>query len=94
VLAADWLVRRGYDRDDVFLAPALRPAQLGAWLAGFALYQWLIPTGPSWWIHLVGRLQATGWGFGASLPSFAVAFAVSALVNVLAREREPSSSAA
>jgi NCS1 family nucleobase:cation symporter-1 len=94
VLAADWLVRRGYDRDDVFQAPALRPAQLGAWLAGFALYQWLTPTGPSWWIHLVDRLQATGWGFGASLPSFAVAFAVSALVNVLAREREPSSSAA
>jgi len=94
VLAADWLMRRGYDRDAVFRAPPVRPAQLGAWLAGFVLYQWLIPTGPSWWVDLFGHLHTTGWGFGASLPSFALAFALSALLNVLAREREPSSSIA
>ena len=91
VLAADWLVHRGYDRDAVFGAPRLRPAQLGAWLAGFALYQWLIPTGPSWWVDLVAHLHARSWGLGASLPSFALAFALSALLNVLAREREPGS---
>jgi len=90
VLAADWLVHRGYDRDAVFRAPALRPAQLGAWLAGFVLYQWLIPTGPSWWVDLVTHLHARSWGLGASLPSFALAFALSALLNVLARTREPS----
>jgi len=75
----------------VFGAPRLRPAQLGAWLAGFALYQWLIPTGPSWWVDLVAHLHARSWGLGASLPSFALAFALSALLNVLAREREPGS---
>ena len=85
VLAADWLVRRGYDHDAVFAAPALRPALLGAWLAGFALYQWLLPTGPSWWTDLLAHLRPQDLGVGASLPSFAVAFALSALVNVLVR---------
>ena len=94
VLAADWLVRGGYDREAVFGAPRLRSAQLGAWLAGFALYQWLVPTGPSWWVDLVDHLQARSWGLGASLPSFALAFALSALLNVLARESGPSSSLA
>ena len=87
VLAADWLVRRGYNRDAVFRAPSLRPAQLGAWLAGFALYQWLIPTGPSWWKDVVNQLHPTSWGLGASIPSFALAFALSALLNVLVRRR-------
>jgi len=94
VLAADWLVRRGYDRDDVFRAPPLRLAQLGAWLAGFALYQWLIPTGPSWWVDLAAHLPTGSWSFGATLPSFALAFALSALVNVHSRGRTASSSVA
>ncbi len=93
VLAADWLLRRGYDRDAVFRVPSLRTAQLGAWLAGFVLYQWLIPTGPSWWVELVAHLHAKSWGLGASLPSFALAFALSALLNILARTRAPSSPA-
>jgi NCS1 family nucleobase:cation symporter-1 len=93
VLAADWLVRRGYDRDAVFRAPPLRLTQLGAWLAGFALYQWLQPTGPSWWVDLVAHLQPHGLALGASLPSFALAFALSALVNVLMRKPAPSSPA-
>ncbi len=91
VLAADWLVRRGYTRDAVFSAPSLRVAQLGAWLAGFALYQWLMPTGPSWWVDLVDHLHPGSWSLGASLPSFALAFVLSALVNVLARRRAPGS---
>ena len=94
VLAADWLVRRGYDRDDVFGAPSLRLTQLGAWLAGFALYQWLIPTGPSWWVDLVLHLHPKSWGLGASVPSFALAFALSAFLNVLARRRASRSPAA
>ena len=87
VLAADWLVRRGYNRDPVFRAPSLRPAQLGAGLAGFALSPWLIPTGPSWWKDVVNQLHPTSWGLGASIPSFALAFALSALLNVLVRRR-------
>jgi len=90
VLAADWLVRRGYDRNALFHAPSLRVAQLSAWLAGFILYQWLLPTGPSWWIDLMAHLHPKGWGYGASLPSFALAFAASALLNVLARKPKNS----
>ncbi len=90
VLAADWLLRRGYDRDAIFAAPSFRPAQLGAWLAGFVLYQWLQPTGPTWWVDLVAHLQANGLGVGASLPSFVLAFALSALVSLLGRRPAPS----
>ena len=90
VLAADWLLRRGYDRDAIFAAPSFRPAQLGAWLAGFVLYQWLQPTGPAWWVDLVAHLQANGLGVGASLPSFVLAFALSALVSLLGRRPAPS----
>ena len=51
VLLADWLLAgRHYSADAVFRAPELRPAMLAAWLAGFALYQWLSPArDPSWW---------------------------------------------
>ncbi|MGD0166640.1 MAG: cytosine permease [Gaiellaceae bacterium] len=85
VLAADWLLRRGYDRNAVFAAPVARPAQLAAWLAGFALYQWLLPTGPRWWTDLVAHLHPVSLGVGASLPAFALSFVLGSLVAVLAR---------
>ena len=44
-------LRSGYAERDFFAAPALRPGPIVAWLAGFALYQWLHPLGPK----LVGR---------------------------------------
>ena len=95
VLAADWLIRRGYDRDAVFAAPALRPALLGAWLAGFALYQWLLPTGPSWWTGLIAHLHPQNLGFGASLPAFALAFALDRAGRARSRgSRVPRSSVA
>ena len=87
VLLADWLLSgRHYSRDDVFQAPELRAEMLGAWLAGFALYQWLYPQGPSWWTRIVAHTDphALPWG-GASLPSFAVAFVLAALARVVAR---------
>ena len=56
VLLADWLLAAGTtSRADVFGAPALRPGLVGAWLAGFAVYQWLYPLGPWWWVDLVER---------------------------------------
>ncbi len=85
VLAADWLIRRGYDREAVFTAPAFRPHLLGAWLAGFALYQWLLPTGPSWWTRLIAHLHPQNLGFGASLPAFALAFTLTVLAGLWAR---------
>ncbi len=87
VLLADWLLSgRHYDRDRIFNAPELRVAMVGAWLAGFCLYQWLYPQGPGWWTRLVAHTQphALPWG-GASLPSFAAAFALAALAHVVAR---------
>ena len=73
VLLADWLLRGAhYTRDDVFRAPAVRPALVGAWLAGFALYQWLEPVGPGWWTSFVAHFHPQA--VGASLPSFAAAF--------------------
>jgi purine-cytosine permease-like protein len=87
VLLADWLLSgRHYDRERIFNAPEVRPAMVGAWLAGFCLYQWLYPQGPGWWTRLVAHTQphALPWG-GASLPSFAAAFALAALAHVVAR---------
>jgi purine-cytosine permease-like protein len=86
VLLADWLLAGcHYRRDDVFRAPAFRPAPVGAWLAGFCVYQWLSPVGPRWWTRLVSDTDphSLPWG-GASLPSFAVAFGLTALAVLLA----------
>jgi putative hydroxymethylpyrimidine transporter CytX len=87
VLLADWLLAgRRYDRDAVFQAPEVRLEMVAAWLAGFCLYQWLAPVGPAWWTRLAAHAHphALPWG-GASLPSFAAAFAFAALARVLSR---------
>jgi hypothetical protein len=59
---------------------------IAAWLAGFALYQWLYPEGPGWWVRLVAHAHphALPWG-GASLPSFAAAFALAACGRLFTR---------
>jgi putative hydroxymethylpyrimidine transporter CytX len=85
VLLADWLLAGAhYDRADVFEGPAFRVDQIVAWLAGFALYQYLLPQGPSWWLsfmhHAVGPVD-----FTASVPSFAAAFALSAIATLAFR---------
>lgn len=86
VLLADWLAAGArYTTDDVFGAPAWRPGLVGAWIAGFALYQWLFPTGPSWWIEQVERLDPPAWGIGATVPSFLVAFVVGGAVALVSR---------
>lgn len=55
------------------------------WVAGFALYHWIAPTGPAWWtegiesmlgVPLSARIE---W-LGASIPSFAVAFLLALVV--------------
>ena len=69
VLAADFLA--GEER-----WVAVRWSGLAAWLAGFIMYQWIQPTGPAWWTDLVDGLPGSGeFTGGASLPSFALAFA-------------------
>ena len=77
VLLADWLLAgRSYDADDVFGAPAWRPGMMLAWIVGFGTYQYLSPTGPTWWVEQVQRLDPPDWGIGATLPSFVAAFLV------------------
>jgi nucleobase:cation symporter-1, NCS1 family len=85
VLLADWLLAgMRYTTQDVFQGPAFRPELIAAWLVGFALYQWLHPTGPSWWIDLVERTNAGELEIGATLPSFLVAFGLAAGFGALA----------
>ena len=36
---------------------------IAAWIAGFALYQWLYPTGPAWWVgRASSELEPPDWG--------------------------------
>ena len=86
-LLADWLLAgRHYAPRDVFSAPALRAWPIVAWRAGFGLYQWLYPVGPAWWTRIVAHTDphSLPWG-GASLPSFAAAFALTSVGGLLAR---------
>jgi nucleobase:cation symporter-1, NCS1 family len=86
VLLADWLAAgRHYGRDDVFSAPPFRPGLVGAWLAGFAVYQWLFPQGPSWWVDLVNRTSPHDLGIGATLPSFALSLSLAGAVSYTSR---------
>lgn len=89
VLLADWLVSgRAYGGDDVFGAPAWRPGLLAAWFIGFGTYQWLSPTGPSWWLEQVQHLDPPGWEIGATVPSFVAALAVGLVAASLSRRRD------
>ncbi|MDP9326974.1 MAG: cytosine permease [Actinomycetota bacterium] len=98
VFAAHYLVRsRGrYGQDRLFegASPGVRVHALVPWIAGFAVFQWCVPTGPAWWTGLVERavhgvahlpFPLFGGALGASLPSFVAAFAVS--LAVLPRPR-------
>jgi putative hydroxymethylpyrimidine transporter CytX len=80
VVLADWLWRGAhYGERDIFGAPVVRWERLGAWVVGFALYQWLSPVGPSWWTDAVGHLSPGHARLTASLPSFAAAFGLTLL---------------
>jgi nucleobase:cation symporter-1, NCS1 family len=92
VLLADWIVSgMRYRSDQIFSAPAFRPALIASWLVGFALYHWLHepPLGPSWWVEIVEQTRQPGLGIGASLPSFAAAFCLAVLAASLTRRRSP-----
>ncbi len=95
VLLADWLLSgASYAGRDFFAAPAFRPGLVGAWLAGFALYQWLHPLGPSWWVDLLERTNPPSVEIGSSLPSFALAFALAATAILLGRRLRPAAAPA
>ncbi|HJQ73747.1 MAG TPA: cytosine permease, partial [Gaiellaceae bacterium] len=81
VLLAQWVA----GHRDAFGAPEIRPAQIVAWLAGFCLYQWLAPVGPSSWIHLVDHTHPGQGAIGGSLPSFALSFLLSVALTLASR---------
>ncbi len=86
VLLADWLAAgRHYTEDDIFQAPSWRPGLIAAWVAGFALYQWLYPTGPDLVGGLVQKLNPPEWGLGATVPSFIASFLIAAAVLAISR---------
>ena len=86
VLLADWLAAgRRYRESDVFEGPAVRWGMLAAWIAGFALYQWLHPVGPSWWTDAIG--DPPDYGIGATLPSFVVSFLLGLAIAALGKRR-------
>src|SRR5215217_583686 len=97
VLLADWLLAGAhYSADDVFRGPPFRPGMMGAWLAGFLVYEWLAQTqGLGFWTDLLARLHPPGSSIGASLPGFAVAFGLGAATSFVARRwRRPASATA
>lgn len=94
VFAADYFVRHRGRYGELALFGAvyagIRGRAVVAWVAGFLLYQWSVPTGPVWW---VGGLEAAMHGalglpfpliagapIGASLPGFVTSFAVALLI--------------
>ena len=92
VLLADWLQRgMHYTRDDVFRGPAFRPGMIFAWLCGFALYEWLAQsTGLGFWTSFMANLHPLHSRIGASLPSFALSFALASVVALFARPGIPA----
>lgn len=93
VFMADWGVRHAghYGEAALFeeVHPGVRWRAFIPWTAGFVIYQWCVPTGPPSWTGPVGRAFTwlhlpfpliSGSPLGASLPSFAVAFALALLV--------------
>jgi NCS1 family nucleobase:cation symporter-1 len=87
VLLADW-IQHGlhYTRADVFEGPSFRPGMIGAWLCGFALYEWLAQSQDlGFWTSFLARLHPLDSQIGASLPSFALSFALASVVGVVAR---------
>jgi purine-cytosine permease-like protein len=94
VLLAHWVLNDAhYSRSDLFDAPPTRPALLAAWIIGFAVYQWLHPTGPGWWVDAVESVRPPTGGLdtiGVSIPSFLAAFALAAAAGGLSRRARRS----
>ena len=89
VLVADWFAKgMRYTREDVFGGPALRVGPFVAWIIGFLVYEWLYqPTDLGFWSRWLGHVWTPTYAIGASVPSFAVAFLVTAAVGWLGSAR-------
>jgi nucleobase:cation symporter-1, NCS1 family len=75
VLAADFVLGAAEE-------VSVRWSGLVAWFAGFAAYQWIHPTGPSWWTGWLESVPEAGsLATGSSLPAFAVSFVLYAALR-------------
>jgi hypothetical protein len=86
VLVAHWLANGArYTPRDIFEGPLVRPGSLIAWVAGFLLYEWLYqPDDLGFWSRWLDH-GAPSYQIGASLPSFALAFALTWLAGLASR---------
>jgi putative hydroxymethylpyrimidine transporter CytX len=89
VLVAHWLLAGAhYTRAHVFDAPAVRPGSIIAWLAGFVVYEWLHqPTDLGFWSEWLSHLPTPSYQIGSSVPSFVVAFLLTAAAVKLGSAR-------
>jgi len=91
--------RARYGEDALFAPTGVNLRAMVPWAAGFVLYHWSVPIGPQVWVDAL-RTVFRAWlhlpfplfgsALGASIPSFAVAFALS-LGLLRVRERDASS---
>jgi nucleobase:cation symporter-1, NCS1 family len=88
VLVAHWLFAGAhYSPRDIFEGPSVRVGSIVAWAAGFLLYEWLYqPADLGFWSDLLHH-GAPSYQIGASLPSFALAFFLTGLVQTLSSPR-------
>ena len=87
VLVADWLLAGAhYTRRHIFDARAFRPGPILAWAAGFLAYEWLYQPGDlGFWTRWLSHLPTPSHPIGASLPAFAISFALASAVGLFAR---------
>jgi nucleobase:cation symporter-1, NCS1 family len=80
-------------------AQSFRPAAFVAWVVGFLVYQWSVPTGPAGWQSAMQTLfhdwlrlpfPLAGSAAGASLPSFATALVLYVVLRRLGAGRRPA----
>src|SRR5712691_3955199 len=89
VLLADWLLAGAhYTPRHVFEGSAVRPGSIVAWLAGFFVYEWLYqPKDLGFWTRWLSDLPTPSYQIGASVPSFVVAFLLTAAAVTLGSAR-------
>jgi putative hydroxymethylpyrimidine transporter CytX len=89
VLIADWLLAGAhYTRRHIFEGPAVRPGHIAAWLAGFFAYEWLYqPKDLGFWTRWLSHVPTPSYQIGASVPSFVVAFLLTAAAVTLGSTR-------
>lgn len=89
VLVADWLLAGAhYTRAHIFDGPAIRIGPILAWVAGFIAYEWLYqPADLGFWSRWLSHLPTPSYQIGASVPSFAIAFGLTALAVTLGSAR-------